>query len=839
MSLPIEAVLPKLKESLCICNNAVLVAAPGAGKTTRVPLALLAEPWLGGRRILMLEPRRLAARAAAGYMAALLGENVGETVGYRVKMDTQVGPTTRIEVITEGILTRFLQADPGLEDVGMVIFDEFHERSLHADLGMALCLQSQAILREDIRILVMSATLEAQSVAEIMNDAPIFISEGTCFSVETTYLDHRLQGPIEPVVVRTILEALQNNQGDMLVFLPGAGEIRRVAARLAGVDFGGAIRISQLSGNLPQAAQDLAIAASRAGERKIVLATSIAETSLTVAGIGVVIDSGLMRIPRFSPRTGMTRLVTVPVSRSSANQRRGRAGRLGSGVCYRLWSKQEDLHLESRSIPEILAADLTPLALELAAWGVGDPGELQWLDQPPQAAFFQARDLLSQLGALDTNGCITTHGQYMAGYGLSPRLTHMILQAIPLGFGNLACELAVLISNRDVFRGDLDAHDADLRLRIDLLRRIDREVKTSGVVARGYNIDAATCRRLLAEVDYWKRTFGVQEMTQDEVDACGLLLAFAYPDRIAQRRSGGFLLRNGRGATFFRPQFMVNQDYLVAAELDDQGAESRIFLAAPLMLEDIIKYFGEQIETEDSIVWNSGTQSVRARQYQRLGALVLKEWPLAKPDSQKVLAALLVGICEEGLEILPWTRPARQLRQRIHFMNQIESGWPAMSEAALVSRILEWLGPYLYGVNSRADLQRINLVNIFEAQLTWEQRRELDQCAPNHIIVPSGQSISIDYSDPAAPMLAVRLQELFGLHVTPSIARGKVMLTLQLLSPARRPVQVTRDLANFWRQTYFAVKKDLMARYPKHYWPDDPLQAIPTNRTRPRPSRNS
>lgn len=834
MSLPIEKILPALKESLCSRSNAVLVAPPGAGKTTRVPLALLTEPWLAGRRIVMLEPRRLAARAAAGYMATLLGEKVGETIGYRVRMDTCVGPKTRIEVITEGILTRFLQADPALEDVGMVIFDEFHERSLHADLGLALCLQAQVLLREDLRLLVMSATLEAQPVAEIMDDAPILISEGTCFPVETYYLDRFISGPMESIVVQSIREALKNQPGDILAFLPGAGEIRRVAAKLMSMDLGDTVRIAPLYGSLPQTAQNLAIAASLAGERKIVLATSIAETSLTVPGIGVVIDSGLMRIPRFSPRTGMTQLVTVPVSRSSADQRRGRAGRLGPGVCYRLWSKQENLHHELRRNPEILAADLAPLAMELAAWGVVDPGELRWLDQPPLAAFSKARELLSQLGALDAKGLVTVHGRRMAGYGLSPRLTHMILQAIPLRLGSLACELAVLISERDVFRSDIGEQDADLRLRIDLLRQIDSETETSGVVTKGYHIDAATCRRLLAEVRYWKRIFAIPTGGNTEVDACGLLLAFAYPDRIAQRRSGGFLLRNGRGAVFSRPQFLGNQEYLVAVELDDQGAESHIFLAAPLLVDDLIKWFGEQLEVIDSIIWNRETQSVRARQYLRLGALLLKETPLANPDSQKVLAALVVGIGEMGLDILPWTRAAQQLRQRIQFMSHIELGWPDLSDEALGSGVAKWLGPYLPGVHSRTDLQRLKLAEILAALLTWDQRRDLDKGAPTHLVVPSGQRIPIDYSDPETPVLAVRLQEMFGLQVTPCIAYGKIALTLHLLSPARRLVQVTKDLSNFWHQTYFAVKKDLMARYPKHYWPDDPLQAMPTNRTRPR-----
>lgn len=840
--LPIEPVLPALREALRSHGSAVLVAPPGAGKTTRVPLALLDEPWLGGRRILMLEPRRLAARAAARYMAASLGEPVGETVGYRVRLDTRVGPRTRAEVITEGVLTRLLQADPALEGVGLVIFDEFHERSLHADLGLAFCLQSRAVLREDLRILVMSATLEAEPVAALLGGAPVLTSAGRSFPVETRYLDRRVEGRIEPVVARTVLAALASHPGDILAFLPGAGEIRRVEAILAAAGPGSRVQVAPLHGSLPQEAQDRAIAPSPPGERKVVLATAIAETSLTVEGVRVVVDSGLMRVPRFSPRTGMARLVTVPVSRASADQRRGRAGRLGPGVCYRLWTEQEDRHLLPHNTPEILEADLAPLALELAAWGVSDPGELLWLDPPPAGALAQARELLRQLGALGRDGAITPHGRRMAELGLHPRLAHMVLQAIPPGLGGLACELAALLSERDIFRAAAGAGgagalpEADLRLRVEALRRPG---EGEPALARGYAVDAAACRRIRAEAERWRRELGIPaprgEGTGDPVDACGLLLAYAYPDRIAQRRAPGrFLLRSGRGAALAGPQPLADAPYLVAAELDDQGPESRIFLAAPVDLADLERSAADAIEEERLIAWDPAVQAVRARRRLRLGALVLREAPLPDPDPEAVTAALLRGIAAEGLAILPWTKGARQLQQRMLFLHRLEPGWPDVSDPALAATLAEWLGPHLHGLKGRDDLQRLDLAEILAGLLTWDQRRELDQAAPTHILVPSGSRIPVDYSDPAAPVLAERLQEMFGLQETPRIGRGRVPLTLHLLSPAHRPVQVTRDLASFWRDAYFEVRKELRGRYPKHYWPEDPLTAVPTSRTRPR-----
>ncbi|PZE22110.1 ATP-dependent helicase HrpB [Paenibacillus xerothermodurans] len=833
--LPIEAVLPDLLRVLRSWPNAVLVAPPGAGKTTRIPLALLDDSVSAGGRILMLEPRRLAARSAARFMAAALGEQVGETVGYRVRMDSRVGPATRIEVVTEGVLTRMLQHDPSLEQVSVVIFDEFHERSLHADLGLALCLQSQALLRDDLRILVMSATLDAEPIAALMGDAPIVRSEGRSFPVDTVYLDRRVDGPIEHSAARCVEEALAANaNGDLLVFLPGAPEIRRTEHLLRAMQLGSGVRIAPLHGSLPQASQDAAIAASPEGVRKIVLATSIAESSLTVEGVRIVVDSGLMRVPRFSPRTGMTRLETVAVSRASADQRRGRAGRLAPGVCYRLWTAHDDRRLAPSGTPEMLDADLAPLALELAAWGAADPDELAWLDPPPAAAYAQARELLGRLGALGTDGAITAEGRRMADLGLHPRLAHMLLQACALSpeLGALACELAALLNERDIFRVGAEA---DLRRRLEVLRSIAGAKSGEHAEPVGAQVDISVCRRIISQADQWKHALHVPTNMSNDVDKCGLLLAFAYPDRIGQRRSDGrFLLSGGRGAVLPRQQQLSFAPFLVAAELDDTGTESRIYLAAPVEREELERHFERQVQTQRIISWDRTAQAVRGRSQIHLGALLLQEVPLPAPAAEETLTALLDGIAAEGLALLPWNKAALQYRERLRFMHLHDSRWPDVSDEALFASLEDWLGPHAYGMKSRSDLQRLSMVEVLQSALTWEQRRTLDDHAPTHIVVPSGSRIPVDYIEPAAPALHVRLQEMFGLQETPRIAGGKVALTLHLLSPAQRPVQVTRDLASFWRNTYFEVKKDLKGRYPKHYWPEDPLTAAPTNRARPR-----
>jgi ATP-dependent helicase HrpB len=587
------------------------------------------------------------------------------------------------------------------------------------------------------------------------------------------------------------------------------------------------VRVRPLHGSLPQEVQDRAIESAAVGERKVVLATSIAETSLTIEGVRTVVDGGRMRVPRFSPRTGMTRLETVAVSRAAAEQRCGRAGRLGPGVCYRLWTEAEQLGLVPHTLPEILAADLAPLALELAAWGVSGPGELQWLDPPPEAAFAQARELLTELGALQ-DGSITPHGRSMAALGLHPRFAHMLLRGQELGLGGLACELAALLSERDIFRAGPDTPDADLRLRVEALRR--------GRNARPV-ADRGALGRVRREADRLRRR--LRARGTGDAEEAGLLLALAYPDRIAQRRSaaaGRFLLRNGRGAVLDASQPLAREPYLTAAELDGQGRESRIFLAAPLSLTEIEQHFGDQVRSETLVAWDEATGSVRARRSERLGALVLRESHVAEPDPDDVAAALLQSIADEGLDSLPWTAPARQLQQRVLFLRSLEpEDWPDLSDHALATTLAGWLAPYLGGVRRRDDLRRIDLTTILSGLVPPQQRRRLDELAPSHLVVPSGSRLPIDYSDPDAPTLAVRIQELFGLAETPRIARGRVPLTLHLLSPAHRPVQVTRDLASFWATTYFDVRKDLRGRYPKHPWPDDPLRAEPTRRAqRPR-----
>jgi len=834
--LPVDDVLPDLKRALRRSSHAVLEAPTGAGKTTGVPPALLDEPWLADQRIIMLEPRRLAARAAARRMASLRGERAGQTVGYRVRMDTRVSDRTRIEVVTEGVLTRMIQSDPALDGVGLVIFDEFHERNLQADLGLALTLETQSVLREDLRLLVMSATLDGQSVANVLDDAPRIVSAGRSYPVETHYLDRRPRGPIEPHVTSAVHNALAGHDGDVLVFLPGAGEIRRVENQLGDGGVPPDVTVHPLYGNLPHKKQDQAIAPSPKGQRKVVLATPIAETSLTIEGIRVVIDSGLMRVPRFAPRSGMTRLETIKVSKASADQRKGRAGRLGPGVCYRLWTRHTQQHLKPHTAPEIAEADLAPLALDLAQWGTDAPSTLTWLTPPPEAAFDQARDLLHRLDALDADGQITEHGRAMAELGLHPRLAHMVLNGQTLGQGALACDLAALLSERDIFKGQGGPPDVDLRLRLQTMQDARRGDRMAPEFSHGFYVDRGAVRRVIRVADHWRRKLGVSDRATRDVEACGLLVAFAYPDRIAQRRAGQagqFRLRNGRAAALPRPQLLSDADYLVAAHLDGRRRESRVFLAAPIALDTLRDYFGDQIQEDEHIAWDSGAQLVRARRRKRLGALVLKDGPLPDPSPAALAAAMTEGVRTEGLDLLPWTKTARRLQQRLVFLHHHDDGWPDVSDETLYATLNAWLQPHLYGMKRAEELQQLHLTELLKERLTWEQRDRLDALAPSHLTVPSGSRRPIDYSTPEAPVLAVRLQELFGATETPRIAGGRVPLTLHLLSPAQRPVQITQDLANFWDETYFEVKKDMKGRYPKHYWPDDPLSATPTNRVRP------
>ena len=845
--LPIDDVLPDVRAALGEAGRAVLQAAPGAGKTTGVPPALLDEPWLDGQRTIMLEPRRLAARAAARRIAYLLGESVGDTAGFRVRGETRVGRRTRIEVVTKGILTRMVQRDPGLDGVGLVIFDEYHERSLDADLALALTLEARDVLRPDLRVLVMSATLDGTRVARLLDDAPVITSEGRTFPVETRYVERRAEMRIEDAVAAVVRRSLRNDPGDVLAFLPGAGEIRRTYDLLVAGELPARTHVYPLHGTMPVEDQDRAILPSAPGERKVVLATSIAETSLTIEGVRIVVDSGLARIPKFSPRTGMTRLDTVRVSGASADQRRGRAGRVDSGVCYRLWGEHDQHHLLAFTTPEILEADLAPVALELAAAGVDDPASLRWLDLPPSAAYGQARELLVELGALEVprkdNSAghrITEHGRRMLDLPLHPRLAHMVLAAEPLGLVDLAFDLAALLSERDPIRRDAGlAPDADIETRLSLIRESSR----GGPLTSGHRVDSESLRRIRREADRLKQLRRGVARTERSVppasgdDAPGLLLAFAYPDRIAQLRaprSGRFLLRNGNGAALGGPQPLSDAAFVVVAELDGRQPESRIFLAAALTLASIEEHFSDQIVTEQVIEWSSADRGVSAREIERLGAIVLADRPLRSPDPARVTNTLLAGLAKEGADALPWSDAARSVRQRLAFLHRLDASWPDVTDAELMRTLGTWLGPRLAGARSIADVARVDLVAAILDRLPWDRRAAIDEVAPTHLVVPSGSRIPIDYGDPSAPVLAVRLQEMFGLAETPRIARGAVPLTIHLLSPAHRPVQVTRDLAGFWRSSYFEVRKELRGRYPKHHWPDDPMQAEPTSRAKRR-----
>lgn len=828
-ALPIDEVLPELLATLDKGGNAVLVAEPGAGKTTRVPIALMDQKWLGGGKIIMLEPRRLAARSAAAFMAETLGEKAGDRIGYRVRMDAKVGPRTVVEVVTEGVLTRMLQADPALEGVGAILFDEFHERHLHGDLGLALSMQAQSLLREDLRIVVMSATLDAAPVAELLGGAPVIHSCGRAFPVETRYMSLRLNGPLEPAIGRTVLEALREEPGDVLVFLPGIAEIRRTARWLAEAGLPPGVRVAELHGSLPLEAQSAAIAPCAAGERKVVLATSIAESSLTVEGVRVVVDSGLMRVPRFSARTGLSRLETVQVSKASADQRRGRAGRLAPGVCYRLWTESEHAHLPDQGKPEIMDADLASLALELAVWGVQDPLELDWLTPPPQAAYEGAVALLQSLHALDMGGKPTGSGERIAKLGLHPRLGAMLWAARSDEEKlRLACELAALLSERDLLGAQ---RNVDMQLRVD-------ELRSAG------GRDAAA-QRVKAQAEQWLRMLEAmlrEDKTADEDErggaaSLGTLLARAYPDRIAQRRPDGrYLLANGRGAVLPELQPLSRFAYLVVCQLDDAGSEGRIRLAAAIQQEELENELSDYLMKEEAVEWDAAAEAVRARRRLRLGALTLSESPLERPDPELVADLLMQGIRLKGIEALPLGKSGKGLLARMRLMQRHagDPNCPNVSEEALLDTMEQWLKPHIYGLRSLSDLGKLQMTGIISGLMSWKQSQELDEQVPTHIQVPSGSRIPVDYSDPESPVLAVRLQELFGLRETPAIARGRLPLTLHLLSPSQRPVQVTRDLASFWENAYFEVKKDLKGRYPKHYWPDNPYEATATNRTKPR-----
>jgi ATP-dependent helicase HrpB len=850
--LPVVAALPELLAALETSPRAVLEAPPGAGKTTVVPLALLAAEWRPAhQKILVLEPRQLATRAAAARLAQLLGEPVGRTVGYRVRLDSKVSADTRIEVITEGILTRMLQDDPALEDVACVVFDEFHERSLNADLGLALALDAQAVLRPELRILLMSATLEAQRLGQWL-PAPVVSSAGFLFPIDTHYLDPRRAAslPNKPserladVVPGQVREALARHEGDMLVFLPGVADLQRVDRKL-GDSLPANTDLHLLHGELPLEAQDAALRPAPAGRRKVILATSIAETSLTIEGVRVVIDGGFARVPRFVPRTGFTTLETVPVARAAADQRRGRAGRLAPGTCYRLWTEAEHHNLPAHRPPEIHTADLSGLVLELALWGTTDPASLRWLDAPPSAAVAQARELLGRLGAVAAaTSQPTLHGRQLAKLGLPPRLGHLVVRGAELGHGPAAGALAALLAERDLLRwatpNDPRPLPPDLRLRLEAL-------DSGRAPLAGLALHHATLQRVRDVARHLQsrlpKTSAPSPKNQELASApIGLLTALAYPDRLAQREAPDRLrLVTGQRVSLRTEDVDPQAEFFAVAYLAGTATTPRATLAAPLDREELEAAFGEQIITTEEVRFDPTSLRVTGRRVRRLGALLLEEKTIGQPNAELVAQALLGYLQEAGLAKLNWTEEARQLQQRLEFVRQhvgesATASWPAFDDEALLADLPDWLGPHLDGLKSLDQVQRLDLTEPLLARLPggWAQRQELDRLAPAALEVPSGSLITLDYADPAAPVLAVKLQELFGLTETPTVAGGRVPLLLHLLSPGGRPAQVTRDLRSFWEKGYFEVRKDLKGRYPKHPWPDEPMKHIPTKLTKKR-----
>ena len=817
--LPIDEALPRLRAALAQNNAAVLVAPPGAGKTTRVPLVLADEEWVRNGKLLVLEPRRLAARAAAERMAATLGETLGGTIGLRVRFGSQVSARTRIEVITEGVFTRLILDDPELRGVGAVLFDEFHERSLDADLGLALARDAQTGLREDLRVLVMSATLDGARVAQLLGDAPVITSEGRAHPVETRYLGRDARAHIEPQVADAVARAIRSEPGSVLVFLPGAAEIRRTETLLKDRLSDPAIDIVPLYGALDRDVQDRAIAPTKSGRRKIVLATSIAETSITIAGVRIVVDCGLARVPRYEPDAGMTRLETVRVSRAAADQRRGRAGRTEPGVCLRLWDEPQTASLEPFARPEILSTDLSGFVLDLAQWGVNDPAQLAFLDAPPRAALSEAQALLRSLGALDADSRITDEGRHLRQLPLPPRLARMVVDAAAHGAGRDAAEFSAVLSERG-----LGGDDTDLTHRVEKFRR-DRS-------QRGQ--DARAMAQRWAEQAH-PRHSGVRA-SPSNAESIGALVALAFPDRIAKNRgSDSFLLANGRGAVIDAASPLAREPYLAIAEMTGTAARARILSAAPMTLVEIEARFADQITLRDVVEFDAASASLRARRTRTFGAIALSEQPLSAEPNEENARVLAHGIAGLGLDRLPWSKGLRQWRDRVAFLRASEGEeWPDLSDAALGARIDDWLTSALAGKTALARLSEGELESALYELLPWALRRRLDSEAPTHFDAPSGSRVPIDYENAQGPSVAIRVQELFGLDRHPSIAGGRVPLVLELLSPAHRPVQVTRDLPAFWRGSYAAVRSEMRGRYPRHPWPDDPLSAAATRRAKPR-----
>ncbi|QDM18869.1 ATP-dependent helicase HrpB [Tardiphaga sp. vice352] len=861
--LPIDDVLGDIAQALARSNAAVLVAPPGAGKTTRVPLALLDAPWLKGRKIIMLEPRRIAARASAERMAKTLGERVGDTVGYRVRFGSKISRNTRIEVVTEGIFSRQILDDPELTGVAAVLFDEFHERSLDADMGLALARDAQIGLREDLRILVMSATIDGARIARLLGDAPVIESLGRAYPVETRYLGRKADAQIERQMADAIATALRADPGSVLAFLPGAAEIRRTQTFLAERIHDASIEIVPLFGALDAAVQDRAIQPAPKGLRKVVLATSIAETSLTIEGVRIVVDCGLARVPRYEPDIGLTRLETVRASRAAVDQRRGRAGRTEPGICYRLWDEPQTASLPAYTQPEILSADLTSLVLDLAQWGVADPAQLAFLDAPPAPALKEARALLRELGALDGDGRITSEGESLRALALPARLARMIVDSHRLGCGEDAADIAAILTERG-----LGGDSVDLDHRLEQFRR-DRSQRAQSArqlaqrwASQVASNEKATSSALSAPSPLAgegrgggstgeRVAFGATPIPDPSPQGgrehhglhpaadnltTGVMLALAFPDRVAKNRGkGSFVLANGRGASIDQTQALARAPYIAVAELTGTAANGRILLAAPIAQADIETRFADQIEAIDEITFDRAAMALRGRRKRILHAITLSEQPFALAASMATAPVLADGLVAAGIDRLPWSKPLQQWRGRVMFLRAAEGdAWPDLSDTALAENRQAWLMPALYDTLSLKEFSAGDMSDALIALLPWESRARLDKEAPTHFEAPTGTMLPIDYEAEQGPTIAVRLQELFGMNRHPAVARGKVPLVLELLSPAHRPVQVTRDLPGFWRGSYQDVRSDLRGRYPRHPWPEDPASAAPTRRVKPR-----
>lgn len=817
-ALPIDEVLPRIDEALAARPNLVVVAPPGAGKTTRIPLALLDAGWASGKKIILLEPRRLAARAAAQRMAATLHETVGETIGSRMRLESRVSARTRIEVVTEGVFARMILDDPTLEGVGAVLFDEFHERSLDADVGLALALDAQSGLREDLRIVAMSATLDGARVATLMHGAEIVESEGRAFPVETRYLGRDPNERLEDAVTRAIVRALAEEKGSILVFLPGQAEIQRVAAQLGERRLDPSIDVAPLYGAMERKDQDLAVAPAAPGRRKVTLATSIAETSLTIEGVRIVIDGGLSRVARFEPDLGLTRLETVRASRAGVDQRRGRAGRTEPGVCYRLWDEAATLSLPAFAAPEILSADLSNLVLDLRSWGVDDPARLAWLDPPPKPAWKEAVALLEEIGALDDAGRLTPTGEAIRSLPLAPRLARMVLEAARHGEAERAAHLALLLSERGLGGIGCDLSDRLERFRADGSKR------------------ARDARRLAA--NWAKQAQNAVDGREPTDISDGALIAIAYPDRIAKARGAGgeFLMANGRAAAVPPHDHLAGAPFLAIAEITGRASQARILAACALGAEEIEQIAARRLETRDETVFDPASASLRRRRFRRLGAIRLAEQNLAIEPNDESAAILARGVAAIGVDRLPWSKAQMQKRDRIAFLrvNEGEDAWPDVSDAGLAASVDEWLAPFIGARVSVAAITSEDLDAAFAGLLPYELSRRLDQEAPAFFETPAGSHIALDYAAANGPLLSVRVQELYGLASHPTLARGRAPLTLELLSPAHRPIQTTRDLPGFWAGSWSEVKREMKGRYPRHLWPDDPANAQPTTRAKPR-----